>query len=128
MTILYLDVAKIFQLSWGAWNMIWKLWFKINSFKANPISSKSWLYKRKNGAILKTNAVVLLGVIIIIITIIIIIIITIIIIIIIIYTYIIYIYIYIYIYKRIYNKKRWLTNFTVDDLIDAYMIFFQGNL
>ena len=25
-------------------------------------------------------------------------------------------------------KKRWLTNFTVDDLIDAYMVFFPGNL
>ena len=27
-----------------------------------------------------------------------------------------------------YITKRWLTTFTVDDLIDAYMIFFQGNL
>ena len=66
---------------------------KLIPLRRTPISSKSWLYRRKNGAILKTNAVVLLGVIIIIIIIITIIII----IIIIIYTYIIYIYIYIYI-------------------------------
>ena len=82
---------------------------KLIPLRRTPISSKSWLYRRKNGAILKTNAVVLLGVIIIIIitiiiiiiiiiTIIIIIIIITIIIIIIIYTYIIYIYIYINVY------------------------------
>ena len=34
---------------------------------------------------------------------------------------------YIYIYIDI--KKRWLTNsFTVDDIIDVYMISFQRNL
>ena len=25
-------------------------------------------------------------------------------------------------------KKGWLTKFTVDDLIDAYMILFRGNI
>ena len=39
-----------------------------------------------------------------------------------------YIYIYIYIYIHINTKKHSLTNFTVDDLVDAYMIFFQGKI
>ena len=40
--------------------------------------------------------------------------------------YIIYMYVYLYMYIPI--KKRWLTNFTVDDLFDAYMVFFKPNL
>ena len=41
-----------------------------------------------------------------------------------IYETVIFRFLQIYIYIHIYNR---LTTFTVDDLLDAYMIFFQGN-